>query len=176
MKNSIEVALDIAKKVHQIPNNRYPDGQKDKLAYPYMAHILDIASRVSHLGLSYEIVGLLHDSIEDADLSIQSDIETQVKESFSNEIIEAIYAMTKNSHEDYFKDYLPRLSKNKIARQVKIADSSHNLSKAHLIKDEELQNKLRNKYIQVLNQLGVDGTNCEKPIFFNNNKWQVLER
>jgi (p)ppGpp synthase/HD superfamily hydrolase len=31
-----------------------------------MAHILDVASRVSHLGENYEITGLLHDAIEDA--------------------------------------------------------------------------------------------------------------
>ena len=119
MKNSIEVALDIAKKVHQIPNNRYPDGQKDKLAYPYMAHILDIASRVSHLGLSYEIVGLLHDSIEDADPSIQSEIEIQIKESFSNEIIEAIYYnLCKElvlNDELYEKSFLTAIEQEKIA-------------------------------------------------------------
>ena len=58
-----------------------------------------------------------------------------------------------------------------IARSVKIADSSHNLSKAHLIEDEALQEKLRNKYIQVLDYLGVDGKSCEKPLVFQENQW-----
>jgi hypothetical protein len=35
-----------------------------------------------------------------------------------------------------FADYLPRVKNNKIAKEVKIADSSHNLSKAYLLDDE----------------------------------------
>jgi len=47
---------------------------------------------------------------------------------------------------------------------MKIADSSHNLSKAHLIEDKLLQKKLRNKYIKVLNELGEDGEALENPL------------
>ena len=79
--------------------------------------------------------------------------------------------MSKKEGEDYFQDYLPRLKKNKIAVQVKIADSSHNLSKAHLIENFELQNKLRTKYIRVLDELGVNGKALEKPLVFKNGKW-----
>jgi len=90
---------------------------------------------------------------------------------FDEEVLEAIKAMTKIPGEDYFQDYLPRLKENKIALQVKIADSSHNLSKAHLIEDKTLQDKLRNKYIKVLNELGVDGKSCENPIIYTDSKW-----
>ena len=54
-----EKAKEIALRVHK--------NQVDKKNYPYMAHVLDIASRVSHLGETHEIVGLLHDAIEDAE-------------------------------------------------------------------------------------------------------------
>ena len=80
-------------------------------------------------------------------------------------------AISKNPGEDYFKDYLPRLKENKIAIQVKIADSSHNLSKAHLIDEISLQKKLRNKYIKVLNKLGVDGKSCEVSLKYEGGKW-----
>ena len=83
--------------------------------------------------------------------------------------------MTKTSGEDYFKDYLPRLKKNEIALKVKIADSSHNLSKAHLFENNDLQEKLRQKYIMVLNFLGVDGSQQEKPIIFTKGKWVEKE-
>ena len=74
--------------------------------------------------------------------------------------------------DDYFEDYLPRVKKNNIAKEVKIADSSHNLSKAHLLDNEpELQAKLRKKYIKVLNELGVNGPSCEKPIIFKDGEW-----
>ena len=56
--NLVLKAKEIAKKVQ--------GSQVDKKCYPYMAHILDVASRVSHLGENYEITGLLHDAIEDS--------------------------------------------------------------------------------------------------------------
>ena len=69
-----------------------------------------------------------------------------------------------------------RLKKNKIALKVKIADSSHNLSKAHLIEDHAYQEELRQKYIKVLNFLGVDGSKQEKEIIFDENKTKWVEK
>ena len=172
MQHKIGIAKKIAEQIHLEPNKKYPKGQKDKKGFPYMSHIDDIANRVAHHGEQYEIVGLLHDSIEDAhDNETRSKIEELIKRSFEQDIVDAIYAMTKTSDEDYFEDYLPRLKKNEIALKVKIADSSHNLSKAHLIDDKALQENLRKKYIKVLNFLGVNGVDHEKPIVFLNGKW-----
>ena len=137
-----------------------------------MAHVLDIASRVAHLGEPYEIVGLLHDAIEDATPSeFQAEVTAEINATFDNEISAAIMAMTKREGEDYFEEYLPRVKDNNIALQVKIADASHNLSKAHLIQEAELQNELRIKYTKVLNELGMSGSDLEKPIVFENDLW-----
>ena len=163
----IEIAFEIALRVHK--------NQVDKKNYPYMAHVLDIASRVSHLGETHEIVGLLHDAIEDAEPDkLKKEIVEAIETGFSEEVLEAIIAMTKNEGEDYFQDYLPRLKKNKIATAVKIADSSHNLSKAHLIEDKSLQDKLRNKYIKALDELGEDGKSLEKPLVYCDGKWKQM--
>lgn len=165
----ISKARGIAEKVHNY--------QTDKKGYPYMAHINDVANRVKTLGDEYIIVALLHDAIEDAvdhesGEKFQAEIINEIKETFNHEVVEAIDVMTKSANDDYFADYLPRVKSNKIAKKVKIADSSHNLSKAHLLDDEpKLQEKLRNKYIRVLNELGVDGKSCEKPIIFKDSKW-----
>jgi (p)ppGpp synthase/HD superfamily hydrolase len=160
----ISKASELALKVH--------GSQVDKKGYPYMSHVSDIAQRVSHFGESYEVVGLLHDAIEDADpKEFQEAVIADIKASFSNEIFQSILAMTKKSGEDYFEHYLPRLKGNKVALQVKIADASHNLSKAHLIEDSKLQEKLRAKYIKVLDELGEDGSLYEKPIIFQNDSW-----
>ena len=167
--NSISKARKISERVHS--------SQTDKKGYSYMAHVNDVAKRVQSLGDEYIIVALLHDAIEDAvdpedGKNFQEEIINEISETFSHEIIEAINVMTKSSNDDYFADYLPRVKNNKIAKEVKIADSSHNLSKAHLLDDEpKLQEKLRNKYIRVLNELGVDGKSCEKPIIFENGRW-----
>ena len=175
MKSRIEIAREIAEKVHLEPNEKYPEGQTDKKGFPYIAHINDVASRVSELGESYEIVGLLHDAIEDAhNYEAREEVKNSVYSHFDSEVIEAIIAMTKNANEDYFSEYLPRLKKNKIALKVKIADSSHNLSKAHLL-DEIPQEKFRTKYIKVLNELGEDGMSCEIPLIYSDSeeKWIV---
>ena len=140
----IKQAKEIAIRVH--------GNQTDKLNVPYLAHVKDISKRVAHLGVNYEVVGLLHDAIEDVSLDQQEFLINEIHNLFDNEVSYAIDCMTKQKppkyekKEDYFEEYLPRLVSSDIAKKVKIADSSHNLSKAHLIKDVDLQNKLRNKY------------------------------
>ena len=169
MKSKIDIAKETAEKVH--------GSQTDKKNFPYMAHVNDVAKRVQQLGDDYFVVGLLHDAIEDAvkheeGQRFQEEIKNLIKTTFNQEVVAAINAMTKLPEDDYFEDYLPRVKKNNIAKEVKIADSSHNLSKAHLLDNEpELQAKLRKKYIKVLNELGVNGPSCEKPIIFKNGEW-----
>ena len=161
---AVSIAKNIALKVHS--------DQVDKKQYPYMAHVLDVASRVAYLGESYEIVGLLHDAIEDASpVEFRTEVIAEINAAFDNEVSEAITAMTKRIGEDYFQEYLPRLKNNQVALQVKIADASHNLSKAHLIEKLQLQDKLRAKYIKVLNELGANGLALERPIVFENGQW-----
>ena len=169
MVKKIDIAKAIAEKVH--------GAQTDKKDFPYMAHVNDVAKRVQQLGDDYFVVGLLHDAIEDAvkhneGQRFQEEIKNLIKTTFNQEVVAAINAMTKLPEDDYFEDYLPRVKKNIIAKEVKIADSSHNLSKAHLLDNEpELQAKLRKKYIKVLNELGVNGPSCEKPIIFKDGEW-----
>ena len=172
--DSISKARKISERVH--------GSQTDKKGYPYMAHVNDVAKRVQSLGDEYIIVALLHDAIEDAvdhetGEKFQEEIINEISETFRHDIVEAINVMTKSSNDDYFADYLPRIKNNKIAKQVKIADSSHNLSKAHLLEDEpKLQDKLRKKYIQVLNELGADGVSCEKPITYSEKGGMWVEK
>ena len=169
MNSKVDIAKETAEKVH--------GSQTDKKNFPYMAHVNDVAKRVQQLGDDYFVVGLLHDAIEDAvkhndGQRFQEEIKNLIKTTFNQEVVDAINAMTKLPEDDYFEDYLPRVKKNNIAKKVKIADSSHNLSKAQLLDNEpELQEKLRNKYIKVLNELGVDGPSCEKPIIFKDGEW-----
>lgn len=90
MTSLFDKAKIIAEKVHA--------NQVDKKGYPYMSHVVDIAIRVSHIGESYQIVGLLHDAIEDAEpKSFRSEITKEIESTFNIEIINAIKAMTKVS-------------------------------------------------------------------------------
>jgi (p)ppGpp synthase/HD superfamily hydrolase len=165
----IKQAKEIAIRVHR--------NQTDKLNISYFSHVVDVSNRVAHLGVEYEVVGLLHDAIEDVSPDQQEDLATEIQNLFNKEVVYAIDCMTKRKppryekKEDYFEEYLPRLVTSEIAKKVKVADSSHNLSKAHLIEDLDLQNKLRNKYIRVLNFLGVDGKSCERPLIYKDCRW-----
>ena len=161
MNKKILKAMKIAEKVHS--------NVTDKLDKPYMAHVIDVSKRVSHLGEKYEIVALLHDALEDAPPSIYNEVESEIRE-FGSEIFNAVIAMTKTDKDDYFEDYLPRVKENKIATEVKIADASHNLSKTYLLPVND-QNKFRNKYSKVLIYLNQDPMKCEKRILFENNRW-----
>jgi (p)ppGpp synthase/HD superfamily hydrolase len=172
MPNKLAIAKKIAQRVH--------GHQVDKKDYPYLAHVYDVAQRVNEYGKNHYIVGLLHDAIEDScniSAEFQQEIINEIKLNFDLEIYDAIMAITKlkpplrETKEDYLSEYLPRLKKNPIAVKVKIADSSHNLSKAHLIEDRVKQGELRQKYINVLDSLGIDGKKQEKQIIFKNGKW-----
>lgn len=107
-------------------------GQVDKLGKPYIEHVRTVAATVAHLGESYEIVGLLHDSLEDCDdLSLVS--MPILVEMFDLEIAAAVDAMTKRPDEDYEAEYLPRVMANPIASEVKKADVAHNRSRLDLL-------------------------------------------
>jgi len=172
MPNKLAIAKRIAQRVH--------GNQVDKKDYPYLAHVYDVAQRVNEYGENHYIVALLHDAVEDScsiSAAFQQEIINEIKLNFDSEIYDAIMAITKlkpplrEAKEDYMSEYLPRLKENPIAVKVKIADSSHNLSKAHLIEDRVKQGELRQKYINVLDYLGIDGKNQEKHIIFKNGKW-----
>ena len=147
-RNNLE--SQIARSLAEIVHGK----QTDKLGNPYMLHVLKVAFDVEHLGQDYYVVGLLHDAIEDAGekkASIIDDIEFY----FDDKIMDALDALTKQKGESYLHEYLPKVMQNKIAHAVKIADSSHNLSRNKYITDESVQQRLRKKYVEGLSILGL---------------------
>ncbi|MDP7468317.1 MAG: HD domain-containing protein, partial [Alphaproteobacteria bacterium] len=76
------------------------EGQTDKLGNPYIDHVRDVADRVSSLGANYFIVGLLHDSVEDTDITLE-----KIEEEFGKDVRDGVDGMTKREGEDYFDDY-----------------------------------------------------------------------
>jgi len=143
----VSEALELAKAAHR--------GQLDKLGVDYIEHVKVVAQAVQHLGEKYEIVGLLHDSLEDCkDHSIVS-FEI-IAERFGNEIAQAIYAMTRQPSEDYQNDYLPRVMSNPLSAAIKRADVAHNYGRLHLL-DAQTNARLRAKYEAFFNQYGQPG-------------------
>lgn len=128
---------------------RFHANQLDRAGVPYIAHCRAMAAAVRGLGPRFEIVGLLHDSLEDTDLSA-----TAIEERFGSEVRAAVEAMTKQPGDDYFRDYLPRVLTDPIAKAVKRADTMHNLGQLDRLPSGETRDRLRAKYARVMTAIG----------------------
>jgi hypothetical protein len=70
-----------------------------------------------------QIVGVLHDAVEDTDLDLLSLVEA----GYPTEVVAAVDCLTHRANETY-EDYIERVAANEIARRVKIADLRENLA------------------------------------------------
>ncbi len=113
LNEQLKRAIDIAVSAHE--------GQLDTHnGRPYIEHPF----RVMNAGhtLQEKIVGILHDVVEDTDWTLQQ-LE---QEGFTEEIVEAVDAMTRRDNESY-DAYMNRVQGNKIAVRVKLNDLTDNM-------------------------------------------------
>lgn len=104
-------ALIIAAKSHK--------GQYDKAGKDCFFHPLTVSSYCkTNKG---KIVGLLHDVVEDTHVTID-----ELSKVFDNEITTAIQLLTKTKDFD-IKEYYKNIKNNPLAKEVKIADLTHNM-------------------------------------------------
>lgn len=136
--NSLEQAIIIATNAHA--------GQVDKAGQPYILHPLRLMLKFQTD--SEMIVAVMHDVIEDSEIT-QNDLK---KSGFSDEIIEAIVCLSKKQSENY-ESFIRRVSKNELARKIKIEDIKDNLNLSRLneITDKDLQRA--QKYHRALKML-----------------------
>lgn len=114
LDSDLDKALKIATAAHK--------GQKRKYnGEDYIEHPKRVSIRV--MGETAKVVAILHDVIEDTKVTAQDLLDA----GFSDEIVEAVVALTKIEGESY-KKFVRRAAKNKIARLVKIADVEDNMS------------------------------------------------
>lgn len=100
----------------------YHQGQKRKFENTnYIVHPLRIMKKAETT--EEEIVAVLHDVVEDTHLTLQK----LKRAGFSQKITTAIRYLTRKESENY-KKYIERVSKNKLARKIKILDLIDNLS------------------------------------------------
>ncbi len=97
------------------------EGEYDKGDRPYILHCIRVMLAVEHLGDDYAIVAILHDLVEDTSWTID-DLK---KQGFSQEVCTAVECITHIKPEPYH-DYVLRVSQNKIATAVKLADLTDN--------------------------------------------------
>ena len=93
-------------------------GQSDKGGVPYIFHPIHLAESMDD-----EIstcVALLHDTVEDTDVTLE-----ELAAQFPREVVEAVDLLTHRANVDYF-DYVRAIKQNPIAVRVKLADLAHN--------------------------------------------------
>lgn len=113
MNEVFETALEIAIKAHK--------GQVDKNGVAYITHPLAVAAQLDTLEL--KTIALLHDTIEDTDVTAEYLIERGIPK----ELVEVIQLLTKPEDEEY-ESYLKRVRENPMVKAVKLADLAHNTS------------------------------------------------
>ncbi|WP_129782552.1 HD domain-containing protein [Peristeroidobacter soli] len=110
--STLERAIAIAAEGHA--------GQLDKAGQPYILHPIRVMLRVS--GASERIAAILHDVLEDTPITLAQ----LASEGFSQEILEAVDALTKRPGETRL-EAARRAAANPIARVVKLADNAENM-------------------------------------------------
>ena len=124
---------------------RFHEGQVDKAGLPYVSHPERVAGRLS--APEEQVVGWLHDTLEDTSLTLP-EIEAQ----FGPETAAAVDAISRRDEEDW-QDYLKRVKKNEVARQVKISDliDNSNLSRLpHITMRDVDRQKKYNKALRYM--------------------------
>lgn len=122
--SQVEIALKIATKAHE--NQFRRDGKT-----PYINHPVAVAKRVAELTRKrrdmrkdyVQAVALLHDVLEDTNTTELDLLEAGV----AQEIVKSVKFLTKDSAVDYL-GYLTLVSRDPMAKWVKIADMISNIS------------------------------------------------
>ena len=118
------IYTSLTKKALRICFDAHKD-QNDKSGMPYVFHPFHLAELMED---EYSTcVALLHDVVEDTDITLDDLRET----GFPDEVIEAIALMTHEDSVPYF-EYVDRLRSNPIAKSVKQADLEHNMDMSRM--------------------------------------------
>lgn len=127
-------AMIIAYNAHQ--------GQVDRAGVPYIYHPIHLAEQMDTE--TECVVALLHDVVEDTDITF-----ADLYEYFPKEIIDILKLLTHDKSVDYM-DYVKKIKENSIAKKIKIADIKHNSDESRLDKITPKDILRRGKYQKAL--------------------------
>lgn len=112
---TLQDARAIARKAHA--------GQTDKLGVPYIAHVEAVASGVADFDLDIQVAAMLHDVVDDSDLTLDDLREAGVSE----RSLDAIAPVSRNLHPELsYQEGIERICESRDAALVKISDNAHN--------------------------------------------------
>lgn len=122
---SLEQAIALAVQAHR--------GQTDKAGQPYILHPLRLM--LSLRSEDEQIVAVLHDVVEDTDITL----DALRQHGFPEHVLTAIGLLSKQPGDTY-EAFIDRLSANPLAVRVKLADLADNMNLKRLaqVGDKEL--------------------------------------
>lgn len=138
LKGQRELAIKIATQCHK--------GQKDKGGVDYINHPLKVSELCTH-EIS-KCVAILHDVMEDGGETYDS----LKNKGVLHEIYSRVSTLTRWEDESY-SDYIERISLDAVAREVKMADLTHNMDISRIANPTEADFKRLKKYQKALNFL-----------------------
>lgn len=140
----LSAAIHIATNAHH--------GQFDRGGQPYILHPFAVMTLLETPDEQLRCVALLHDVIEDADVTYQ-DLEDS---GMSYRVIDAVRALTKQRGQTY-NEYKDEVFKNPDAMRVKAADLTHNSDVRRLkgVSEKDVQRMVRyhNFFLEIQNRL-----------------------
>lgn len=142
MEKRLEVQLEKAIKLASIKHY----GQRDKSNKPYIFHLLYVMNNLDDL--KAKIVGVLHDILEDTDIT-RNDL---LNYGFSEDIVSAVEILTKSKNQKYM-EYIENIKSNNIARKVKLIDLKHNMDLTRLYELSDKDLKRNEKYLKAYSYL-----------------------
>ena len=116
-------------------------GQRDKMGQAYFQHPMRVAMRCTTD--EEKIVALLHDTIEDTDVTA----EYLLAEGFPQSVVDGILSVTKREGENY-EDFVARAKQNPLGRVVKLHDLEDNLNALRLDRFDADMAARYNKYLE----------------------------
>lgn len=134
-KTLLERALEIAVEAHL--------GKVDKAGAPYLFHPMRLALKMG--SEQAMITALLHDVIEDAGWTRDA-LEA---EGFSQEVLDALECLSKRPEEKGsdagYEAFIGRITRNELARRVKLADLEDNMNLLRLktLGEKDLQRQAK---------------------------------
>jgi GTP pyrophosphokinase len=123
---------------------------------PYFSHPLGVADILTRLKLDSAsiITGLLHDTVEDTEATLE-----QIEKSFGKEIGQLVDGVTKLSrlelqsdhtkHAENFRKLVLAMSNDIRVLLVKLADRLHNMQTIHYIKDPEKRRRIALETLEI---------------------------
>lgn len=115
--------------------------QVDKTGMPYVFHPFHLAEQMTDEIAT--VCALLHDVVEDTAYTLE-DLRTM---EFPEEVIEVLALLTHDETVPYM-EYVRDITKNPIAKQVKLADLKHNSDTTRLDVVDEKAEKRNAKYAE----------------------------